>query len=277
MLISVDNRQVEYLLAGEGPPVVFSSPSWWPLDAWRLSGLPHLADRYRVLAFNHRGIGQSQATPDPYTLDSLSDDLLALLRALGISGVHVVGFAIGGPIALAAAKKAPQAIASLVVAAAGSGSPRREPPVVPPGITAHIQQAGYLQYIREHALDDFAFSPAFAHAHPEVPRALADALTANAGSEAEFLKHVLARQGYDVLADLDRVTQPILVMVGGDDLVARGESTPVATAHALAEHLPNARLEIIPGVRHMLFWEQPDACWRLVRQFLAEAAGGSAT
>ena len=72
-----------------------------------------------------------------------------------------------------------------------------------------LSEEGYREHIRGHALnDDFAFSPASYRAHPERAEALADALWEHAGTEAEFLKHVLARQGYDTLADLAAVPQP---------------------------------------------------------------------
>ena len=45
-LIEVDGRTVEYLTEGQGEAVVLCSPDWWPLDAWRLSGIPELRDRY---------------------------------------------------------------------------------------------------------------------------------------------------------------------------------------------------------------------------------------
>ena len=90
-------------------------------------------------------------------------------------------------------------------------------------------------------------------------------LGATVGSAA---RHVLARHGYDTLADLAAVQQPALVLVGAEDTVRRGNSTPLHVAHDLAAGLPQAALAVVPGVRHMVFWEAPE-CWTRVRAFLA--------
>jgi 3-oxoadipate enol-lactonase len=268
-LVDVGGQAVEYVREGRGEAVVLCSPSWWPLDGWQLSGIPQLADRYDVVAFNFRGIGRSAATPADYTVPSLAEDTLGLLDALGIARAHLVGFAIGGAIAIQAARAAPARVGSLALAAVGAGEAGRAARVVPESVLREIREHGYREHIRGHALnDDFAFSPANYRAHPERAEALADALWEHAGPEAEFLKHVLARQGYDTLADLAAIEQPALVLVGAEDTVRRGSSTPLQVAHDLAAGLPHAALEVVPGVRHMVFWEAPE-CWVRVRAFLA--------
>jgi 3-oxoadipate enol-lactonase len=79
---------------------------------------------------------------------------------------------------------------------------------------------------------------------------------------------VLARQGYDTLADLAAVQQPTLVLVGAEDTVRRGNSTPLQVAHDLAAGLPHAAPAVVPSARHMVFWEAPE-CWARVRAFMA--------
>ncbi len=269
-LIQVDGRTVEYVVAGEGEPILLCSPDWWPLDAWTLSGIPQLADRYRVVAFNQRGIGQSTGTPDDYDVPLFARDTLALMDALRIPSAHLLGFAIGAVIALEAARQQPARVRSLVLAAAGAGVPPGAPRVVPAAVEREIAAHGYRAHIRNHALnDDFAFHPDNYRAHPERAEALADALWEHAGTEAEFRKHVLARQGYVTTERLAEIATPALVICGEEDTVARGTSTPVGVARALAAGLPHARLALIPRTRHMLFWESPEACWAAVREFLA--------
>lgn len=276
--IRLGGRTVEYVSEGVGPPVVLSSPTWWPLDAWYLSGIPELRDAYRVIAFNHRGIGQSDATPTDYSVPSLTTDMLDLLTALGVERAHVIGFAIGGALALEAARVAPRRVASLVVGAVGAGEPAGGGPAVPPSLVHELHEVGYEAYIRGHALnDDFAFSPENYRAHPERAARLADALWTHQGSEAEFLKHAAARRGYDTFADLQRLAVPALVVCGEEDAVARGRSTPVQVARDLAAGLPQAELLLVPHTRHMLYWEAPDVCWPRIREFLARATAAERT
>ena len=273
-LIQVDGRTVEYLSAGEGEPILLCSPDWWPLDAWTLSGIPELADRYQVIAFNQRGIGHSAGTPDDYDVRLFARDALGLMDALRLERAHLLGFAIGAVIAMEAARQQPARVRSLVLAAAGAGVPPNVPRAVPAAVEREIAEHGYRAHIRNHALnDDFAFNPDNYRAHPERVEALADALWEHAGTESEFRKHVLARQGYVTTENLAAITTPALVICGEEDTVARGTSTPVGVARELAAGLPNARLALIPRTRHMLFWESPEACWAAVRDFFAGVGG----
>jgi 3-oxoadipate enol-lactonase len=271
--IQVEGRTVEYVLEGSGAEsVVLCSPNFWPLDTWRLSGLPELRDGYSVLAFNHRGYGASEGTPTAYTVDSLADDTLALMAALGIARAHLVGFAYGAPVALRAAARQPARVSSLVLGAAGAGAPSN--PAADPlqRVQRALREEGYREHIRGHALSEELFHPEISRAHPERAVALADAMWEHAASEAEFLKHVAARGGFQTIDGVEGIAQPALVIVGDEDRAARGDSTPVEFARLLAARLPHAELEIIPRTRHMLFWERPEACWPRVKRFLADHA-----
>lgn len=269
-LAQIAGRQVEYELRGAGAPVVLLAASWWPLDTWLLSGFPQLADRWQPVAPNQRGIGASAGTPDPYSVESQAADAFALLDELGLAEpAHVVGFAQGCGIALKMALSRPERVRSLVVAAPSSGTPASAPA---PSLRerGHIAHQGFREFIRGHALnDDFAFTPANYAAHHDRAEALADALWDHQGSDEEFLKHADARQGYNAVEDARQVRQPALVLCGAEDNVERGVSTPLKAATAMAEAFPDGRLHLIPGVRHMTFWEDPAAAWPVVLEFLA--------
>jgi pimeloyl-ACP methyl ester carboxylesterase len=268
-LVSVGgSRAVEVLSVGAGEAVVLSSPSWWPLDAWLLAGVPELVDRFRVVAFNHRGVGRSEPGPGPYDVAGLAADLLQLMDALDIQQAHLVGFAIGSVIAMHAASQAPERVRSLVIGAAGAGGAAPRDAGTPPGLVEEMRRGGYEAFLREHALNEQAFGARTRADNPGRIEALADLLGRRAAREEEFVKHAQARGGHSTLDLASRVSRPALVLVGAEDFAARGASTPAALAPRLAERLPDARLEMIEGVRHMLFWDQSEVVWARVRAFL---------
>lgn len=100
--------------AGVGPPVLLLHG--WPQDAWCWRHvIPRLADRYRLIAPDLRGFGQTGAPADGYNGLAIGADAIALLDALDIEQSHLIGHDWGGFGAFAAAIAAPQRIASMVV------------------------------------------------------------------------------------------------------------------------------------------------------------------
>jgi pimeloyl-ACP methyl ester carboxylesterase len=106
---------VHYYEAGDGPPVLLLHG--WPQDAWCWRHvIPLLADRYRLIAPDLRGFGQTDAPAGgAYNGLTIGADAVALLDALEIERCHLIGHDWGGFGAFAAAIAAPQRIASLVV------------------------------------------------------------------------------------------------------------------------------------------------------------------
>ena len=100
--------------AGDGPPVLLLHG--WPQDAWSWNRvIPHLSDRYRLIAPDLRGFGQSGAPAGNYDGVTLGADAIALLDALEIERAHMIGHDWGGFAAFAAGIAAPQRFASIVV------------------------------------------------------------------------------------------------------------------------------------------------------------------
>ena len=87
----------------------------WPFQ------LAALAPRHRVLVFDNRGAGQSDAPDAPYTTRGMAEDLLALLDALGVERAHLLGLSLGGAIAQEAVLAAPARFASLQLHATWAG------------------------------------------------------------------------------------------------------------------------------------------------------------
>ena len=119
---------------------------------------------------------------------------------------------------------------------------------------------GFEQYIKSHVDNDgMAFNPTFYHANRAAAAALADALWSGQSTVEMFRRHERARLTWDSLAMAPRVGVPTMVLCGEDDEVERQGSTPVDTARRLGQAIPGAELTLLPGVRHMTFWDGTSA------------------
>ncbi|MCB9896468.1 MAG: alpha/beta hydrolase [Planctomycetes bacterium] len=116
-----DGVRVRYVDVGEGEPVVILHGLAASLDVWRMTGaLAAIAEDHRVLALDVRGHGRSDKPHDVARYgDALVDDVIELLDALGIRKAHVVGYSMGGMIALALVQRHPERVASAVAGGFG--------------------------------------------------------------------------------------------------------------------------------------------------------------
>jgi len=260
-----------YEQAGEGEPVLLVPPSWWPAATWNVAVVPELSQRFRTIIFDCRGTGRSSKPTDGYTIQQLAQDSIALLEYLGIARTHAVGFALGSQIVQAMAIARPDLVATLTMAASGPGSKTLSggPRELSPEAAREIAAVGFEQYIKSHINNDgMAFNPAFYRAHRELTGTLADALWSGQTTTEQFRFHEAARLTWDALAKAPEVKVPTLILCGADDNVERRGSTPAGTARRLGELVPGAELALIPGVRHMTFWDG-DGAVKALQDFLA--------
>lgn len=254
----VEDIEIYYEEHGQGEPVLLAPPSWWPSDTWKVGVVPFLSHRYRTIIFDCRGTGYSSKPDHGYTISQFAEDCAGLLQHLKISRCHATGFALGGQIVQALAIERPDLVATLTIAAAGagmkatSGAPREVRNTDEEEIRAH----GFERFIRNHIENThMAFDPKFYQAHPDVVRALSDALWKRQTSAEQHKYHYEARRTWDTLGNAPKVKVPTLILCGADDDVNRGGSTPVGTARRLAELVPGCELALVPDVKHMTFWD----------------------
>jgi pimeloyl-ACP methyl ester carboxylesterase len=186
----------------------------------------------------------------PYTLDDMARDTVGLLDALELPRAHVVGASMGGMIGQIVAAKHPQRVDSLTLIMSSSGNPRL------PRASLDLQLrllrrplAGDRETLVRYSMDLWR-----AISSPEYPPA-EDVLRAKVerSYDRSSYRHGLARQTLAIIASgsrvplLRRIEAPTLVIHGADDPLV-----PVAAGHDLAQHIPGARLNIIPGMGHDL-------------------------
>ena len=263
--------EIYYEEKGQGEAVLLVPPSWWPSDTWNVGVVPFLSKRFKTIIFDCRGTGRSDKPTSGYSVSQFARDCAGLLKHMHISRCHAVGFALGGQIVQALGLEQPDLVATLTIAAAGPGSKRLDggPRDLSPEVTREIHELGFERYIRGHIDNDgMAFNPNFYRAHRDVASALSDALWSGQSTVEQFRLHEEARLTWDALGKAPQVRVATLILCGADDDVNRRGSTPVGTARRLAELIPSAELILVPGVKHMTFWDG-SAALEALQDFLA--------
>src|SRR5919206_2112575 len=125
-----------YETRGEGDPVLFLNATGWPLEAWELSCLPSIAERFHAIAFDWRGVGRSTWAPGPYSTELLAEDVVRLLDALGIDRAHLFAMSMGGRVAQHVALRWPKRVRSQALIATGAGRGGAGGKLPPPGAPA---------------------------------------------------------------------------------------------------------------------------------------------
>ena len=254
----ISDIDVYYEEQGQGEPVLLAPPSWWPSDTWNVSVVPFLSKHYRTIIFDCRGTGYSGKPDHGYNIEQFAKDCAGLLGYLKVSRCHAAGFALGGQIAQALAIQRPDLVATLTIAAAGAGTKATDggPRVIRNTDEEEIREHGFERFIRGHVENThMAFNATFYDAHPEVVKALSDALWRRQTSPEQHRYHYEARRTWDTLGNAAKVKVPTLILCGAQDDVNRGGSTPVGTARKLAELVPGCELALVPDVKHMTFWD----------------------
>src|SRR5258708_37341847 len=112
--LQVDGADLHYQEAGRGPALVFAHGLLWSSSMFRFQ-IAALRDRYRCIAFDFRGQGQSEVTRRGYDMDTLARDAAQLIEKLGAAPAHFVGLSMGGFIGMRLAARRRELLRSLVL------------------------------------------------------------------------------------------------------------------------------------------------------------------
>jgi 3-oxoadipate enol-lactonase len=224
--------------------------SWEPL-------VPGLAERYRVLWFDNRGIGDSDKPDGPYTARLMAEDARQVLDEAGVERAHVLGASLGGMIAQELAAGTPERVDKLVLCCTTPGGAATVPM---PDVTVQLfAEAPTLA--PDVALRRFVVNALGADPPEELVEQLYRLRLANPPDPAGWQAQAAAGLTF---AGVDgAITAPTLVLTGTEDNVVDRRNADV-----VAERIPGARVERLTGAGHLFFWEQPDACVRIISEFL---------
>lgn len=262
MKLRANGIDIHYTIEGEGPVVTMSHALGCNVSMWE-EQVRALSTRYRVLRYDTRGHGQTDATPGPYSLEQLAEDLYGLLTGLGIAETHFVGLSMGGMIGQVFALKHPQMLRSLVLCDTTSRFPADALSVWDERILTVVARG--MEPMVEPTLHRWFTTP-FRKQHHDVLDKVRAMLRSTPPKGYIGCCHAIPR--INTSERLREIRCPALVIVGEED-----PGVPVATARAIHAALPSAELAVIPSASHLCNIEQPEAFNRTLLAFLDNVTG----
>ena len=223
--------------------------------------MKYLQNRYRCLAFDHRGLGQSEVTENGYELDNLLADAVGFVEATRSAPCHFVGLSMGGFIGMMMAIRRPDLLKSLILmdtAADGMDYPK---------IILKVM-SGVISLLGWKRLSGLVLRGMFGKKFISDPDRKDDVAQMkniikanNTRSTIKIAESIFSWKG--VYEELHTISVPTLMIVGEKD---RG--TPVKMAERIVDQIPNSRLVVIPNAAHLSPFEEPGAVNTAIQEFL---------
>ena len=263
MKITVNGITMHYELEGpESAPLVTLSHSLaTDLSMWDPQAAV-LKSEYRVLRYDTRGHGGTDAPEGPYTLELLADDVKELLRVLGLPNTHFMGISMGGMIGQILALKHPDMLRSLILCDTSSRIPEEALPV-------WDERIGLAQKQGMDSLVENTMERWFTASFRRKPLPALDKIRAmiRATPLKGYLGCSQAIMKLNLTERLGQIALPTLILVGEED-----PGTPVEASRVIHQQIKGSELVILKSAAHLSNTEQEDAFNAAVLDFLGRRA-----
>jgi 3-oxoadipate enol-lactonase len=258
--VTSDEVHIAYRVDGpdNAPTITMSNSLGTNLHMWDLQ-VGVLSKNFRIIRYDSRGHGASDAPAGPYTIERLGLDLLELLDTLHIERTHICGLSLGGIVALWFAANHPGRVDRAIFAntAARIGS------VEMWNARIDAVRTGGMEAIRDAILARF-LSEKYRHSHPEVVHQIGEMLVAI--NPNGYISVCEALREADLRHVLSSIHSPSLILVGALD-----EATPPSQSQELHAVIANSKLLIFPEVAHLSNIEQSEAFNNALLAFFARS------
>jgi 3-oxoadipate enol-lactonase len=248
--VTTGDADLAWSASGDGPPLLLiaglglDGNSWW-------RSIPSLAERFRVITFDYRGVGHSGRAPLFCTTDDLADDAVAVLDEAGVERVLVYGFSLGGMVAQRLALRHADRVSALVLGATQAGGTH----AVQPGAAtlAYLWRAGFLsRAAAATASIPYVYGERCRRETPERIGADLEQRGQRRLDTEAYRGHVAAAVMHDTHHSLHAIDAPTMVVHGEKDRLI-----PKANGELIAREIPEARLCLIPYAGHYYATDEP--------------------
>ena len=266
-----DNLKINYIKEGEGEPLVLVNGYCCKLESWNFQ-ISFFKQKMTVIALDLRGVGKSSRPNDPYTLDTLVEDIKDLLEFLNIQEqIHICGFSNGGFIVQKFALKYPSLVKTLMLFESG--------PYVPP-----LTFEQFLTFVETFFKDSTPekiiqmmlhnmFSLSF-RKKLKRDKELIELYKNDMGLVAQlkdppryqdYINQWMIIKDFDTRELLHAITQPTLILLVFKNAKERDD---LKDLEAIFEKIPDSTIELLEGIGHGLIIEAPEIVNKLMWNFL---------
>jgi pimeloyl-ACP methyl ester carboxylesterase len=256
--IQVDDITIGYKTFGAGEPLVLITGYIATMDMWDPLFLERLAEKFQVITFDNRGMGRTTSGDEPWTIDRFALDAAGLIDELNFPKANVLGWSLGGDVALSLAVSDPGKVERLVVYAGDCGG------------TAKVAASSLRQVLKDHKdvhahfkmILSELFPPEWMEDHPDYWKSFEFPDELN--SPQSVIKQNRAYKDWEGCCErLGEILMPVLIVTGTEDV-----STPPENAVMLAQRIPQSWLVRFSGAGHGLQYQDPEGLARVVIDFL---------
>ncbi len=261
--VQVNQVKLFYIDEGSGKEtIVFSHGLLWSHKMFE-EQIDFLKKNYRVIAYDHRGQGQSEVASGSYDMDLLTEDASVLIDELVGGPVHFLGLSMGGFVGMRLAARYPKKVKSLMLLeTSANAEPVENLPKykmlnglvrwfgVIPQVASSVMKIMFAQSWLENPKNKDRYKYWFKE------------LQANKRSISRSVEAVIYRKGVE--EEIRSIKCPTMVIVGDEDVATKPEK-----AKFIQMSIPNAQLFMIPGAGHSSSIEKPDEVNRLIGEWMA--------
>jgi len=259
--MSIGGAELYYESHGEGPPLILVSGLGGTASFWA-PNVSEFARDFRVITFDHRGVGGSTKSRIRYSVEQMADDVVKLMDALDIERAALVGHSTGGCIGTVIAIEHPGRLSSVVMSSSWTKADAYFTRLFEARKSV-LEAQGPAAYVRHGSL--FQYPTAWIAAHIDELERVEQRAIDNFPPVEIVLSRIEAILAYDRVADLGSIEVPILVQVAHDDII-----TPPHLSEDLHVRIPNSALHVIKKGGHFCPYTVPRDFRETVVSFLRE-------
>lgn len=246
---------------GRGDPILLIMGLGYPSYLWHRTR-PALRERYRTIALDNRGSGQSDAPTGPYPIALMASDAAAALDAAGVESAHVFGLSMGGMIAQEFALQYPARVRSLILGCTAAGGPnavRAEKRVTDvltgPGMGFEAMTQAMRPYVYDSSTPLDRIEEDLAIRRQWFPRPEA------------YMAQIQGIFAWEAYSRLQKITAPTLVIHGETD-----QLVPAGNSELIAARISGSKLVMLPHASHIFTTDQPESSLKVIMDFLGSHA-----